>query len=70
MGKPALVPVGSRWSGKSGRVWVVIGRKPFGRLEVQEEGRMYFGEIYQRMFLESHTRIQETIPDKPQGESV
>lgn len=61
MGTPALVPVGSRWrAGTSNRVWVVVERKPFGRLGIQEEGRAYFGETYQRMFLESHTRL----PDK------
>ncbi|GIK44899.1 MAG: hypothetical protein BroJett012_08020 [Betaproteobacteria bacterium] len=67
MGAPALVPVGSRWkAGTSDRVWVVLGRKPFGKLEIQEEGRAYFGETYQRMFLESHTRL----PDKtPNGEA-
>lgn len=49
------------------RVRVVIERKPFGRLVIQEEGRAYFGETYQRMFLESHTRlpdkINEVLPD-------
>lgn len=62
MGKPALVPVGSRWkSNGSDRVWVINERKPFGRLVVQEEGRAYFGEPDQKMFLQSHTRL----PDLP-----
>lgn len=66
MGAPALVPVGSRWKSSwkpeaSDRVWVVIERKPFGRLVIQEEGRAYFGETYQRMFLESHTRLPDKI---------
>lgn len=60
MGRPAKVPVGSRWkTEKSDRVWVVIERKPFGRLRIQEEGHAYFGEAYQRMFLESHSRLPD-----------
>ena len=66
MGTPALVPVGSRWkSGVSDRVWVVIEHKPFGRLGIQEEGRAYFGETYQCMFLESHTRIPDKTLNAP-----
>lgn len=64
MGTPALVPVGSRWiTETSDRVWVVIERKPFGRLCIQEEGRAYFGEAYQRMFLLTHTRLPDNTPN-------
>jgi hypothetical protein len=66
MGKPALVPVGSRWRmGTTNRVWVVIERLPFGRLGIKEEGRARFGETYQRMFLESHTRLPDKPPNAP-----
>ncbi len=63
MGSHVKVPVGSRWkTEKSNRIWVVIERKPFGRLEIQEEGCAYFGETYQRMFLESHSRLPDVTP--------
>lgn len=42
MGKPAQVKINSRWASSltsSGKVWVVIGRKPFGVLELKQEGR-------------------------------
>lgn len=58
------MPIGSRWkTGNSDRVWVVIERKPFGKLGIQEEGRAYFGETHQRMFIESHTRLPELVPN-------
>ena len=59
MGAPALVPVGSRWSANNcpSRVFVVLERKPFGRICTQEEGRAYFGEIQQKQLLASFTRI-------------
>jgi len=59
VGAPALVPVGSRWSAKNcpSRVFVVLERKPFGRICIQEEGRAYFGESQQKQFLANFTRI-------------
>ena len=65
MGSKALAPIGSRWGTPSdNRVFVVVERKPFGRLCVQEEGRYYFGYPYQRMFIKSHIRL----PDKTEGD--
>jgi len=55
MGKPACVAIGSRWVSKDGRVWIVLERLPFGRLEIQQEGRAYFGTTRQRDFLLSFT---------------
>ncbi len=59
MSREAQCPVGSRWKPNNGspRVFVVIERKPFGKLETQEEGRAYFGETRQRDFLRNFTRI-------------
>lgn len=67
MGSKALAPIGSRWGTSSdNRVFVVVERKPFGRLCVQEEGRPSFsGYTYQRMFVESHTRL----PGKAEGDA-
>jgi hypothetical protein len=55
---PEKITIGSRWKeGNSPRIWVVVEKKPFGRLVIQEEGRAIFGEMYQRMFMDSHTRL-------------
>lgn len=61
MAREVQCPVGSRWKPNSGseRVFVVIERKPFGKLETQEEGRLYFGETRQSDFLKSFTRIKD-----------
>lgn len=65
MGSKALAPIGSRWEALSdNRVFVVVERKPFGRLCVQEEGRPSFGAYtHQRMFVKFHTRL----PDKAES---
>jgi hypothetical protein len=57
LGNPEKITKGSRWKAENtNRIWVVVEKKPFGRLVIQEEGRAIFGEPYQRMFLASHTR--------------
>lgn len=55
MSKAAAVAIGSRWASKDGRVWIVLERLPFGRLEIQQEGRAYFGTTRQKDFLLSFT---------------
>lgn len=43
MGTQARAPVGSRWQDTQGRVWKVIERKPFGRIDMMREDRAVFG---------------------------
>lgn len=58
LGNPEKITKGSRWKAEnSNRIWVVVEKKLFGRLVIQEEGRAIFGEVYQRMFMDSHTRL-------------
>ena len=54
-----------RWKPHTGsqRVFVVIERKPFGKLGTQEEGRLYFGETRQCDFLGNFTRIADSQCD-------
>lgn len=61
MSKPALVPIGSRWSANRcpSRVFVVLERLPFGRVCIKEEGRAYFGESQQKQFLANFSRLDE-----------
>lgn len=61
-------PVRSRWQfANDDRVFVVVERKPFGRLVVQQEGRAYFGYPTQRNLLAIATRLPDVCPlaEKP-----
>jgi hypothetical protein len=51
MGKPAAVAIGSKWKLRSGRVFTVLARRPFGIIEFQEEGKAIFGSSRQSDFL-------------------
>lgn len=59
-------PVGSRWTfntDTTGRVFVVIERKPFGGVEIKQEGEAYFGSVSLRSLLATATRL----PDAPES---
>ena len=68
MSREQKCPIGSRWQVKNGaRVFVVIERKPFGILGLQEEGRAYFGESRQCDFLLSFRRLDRAEPSTAQS---
>lgn len=44
----APIELNSEWTKKDGsdpRIWVVIDKKPFGRLTIMQKGRAYFGPM-------------------------
>ena len=48
----AKIEVGSKWAAKDGRVFIVTEKLPFGRIVLQQEGRMsYHGETTQKSLL-------------------
>jgi hypothetical protein len=60
MGTEAKTPVASRWMHKNetkGRVFFVLERKAFGRIELMQEGRAYFGTATQKELLANWTRL-------------
>lgn len=66
----AKTPVGSRWKATNdSRVFVVIERKPFGKVDTRQEGRAYFCSMKQSDLLACFTRLpnlpelSETTPE-------
>lgn len=57
MSREARAPINSRWQDASGRVWKVIERKPFGKIDLLREDRAVIGEIRLRDLLSTHTRL-------------
>lgn len=54
----AQVTLGSKWKWKNdARVWVVIERKPFGRVDLKQIDRAYFCEVQQKSLLQNATQI-------------
>lgn len=60
--RKAKSPIGSRWSplSNTARVFVVIGAAPGGHIHLQEEGRAYFIQMYQRDLIAHNTRLPDT----------
>lgn len=61
MKREAQAPVASRWMHKNeakGRVFFVLERKGFGRVELMQEGRAVFGTATQRELLANWTRLE------------
>lgn len=59
-------PIGSRWTfntDTTGRVFVVIERKPFGGVEFKQEDNAYFSSITLRSLQATATRL----PDAPKS---
>lgn len=53
-------PIGSRWQAHGdSRVFVVVERKPFGKLAIKQEDRFYFGYPNQKELLQNFNRLPE-----------
>ena len=53
-------PIGSRWQAHGDtRVFVVVERKPFGKLSIKQEDRFYFGYPNQKELLQNFNRLPE-----------
>lgn len=57
MGTQSKAPIGSRWKDAQGRVWKVIERKPFGRIDLLREDRAVFCDTRLSDLLKTHTHI-------------
>lgn len=60
MSTQAKAPIGSRWMLKDetkGRAFVVTERKPFGKIELKQEDRAYFGSSTQKELLANYNRL-------------
>jgi len=67
MGREARAPVASRWQHKNeprGRVFFVLERKPFGRLELMQEGGSVFARSTLKELLSHWIRLEgnATLP--------
>lgn len=61
MGTEAKAPVASRWIHKKepkGRVFFVLERLPFGKLELMQEGRAVFAGTSVKELLSDWTRLE------------
>ena len=60
VGTQTKTPIGSRWMLKSDtheRVFFVLGRKPFGKIELKQEDRAYFASSTQKDLLADFNRL-------------
>lgn len=61
MAREAQAPVASRWMHKNdskGRVFFVLERKGFGRVELMQEGRAVFANRTQKELVSDWTRLE------------
>lgn len=58
MSKEEKAPIGSRWQlSNDSRVFVVIEKKPFGKLVIKQEDKAYFGYPTQQNLLLNYKRL-------------
>jgi hypothetical protein len=55
-------PVGSRWQRSQDRILKVIGKRPFGIIELMEEGKARFIDMRQQDLLATHGRVNAAQP--------
>lgn len=58
MGRTAKSPVGSRWKNSYGKIYMVVETRPFGKIDLMEEGGACFILTSQKQLLISYVRIE------------
>jgi len=59
MSRTAKSPVGSRWKNSYGKTYMVVETRPFGKIDLMEEGRTCFILTSQKQLLMSYSRIED-----------